>query len=78
MHEADEPDTVGDLFDADQLPGEHRALVLGAGGVARALAWAVGKLGINGWCASRSPDNGRPLTEFAFPWMQKVPLAVYR
>ena len=27
MHEADEPDAVGDLFDADQLPGKHGAEV---------------------------------------------------
>lgn len=25
MHEADQPDTVGDLFDAEQLTGEDRA-----------------------------------------------------
>ena len=43
MHEADEPDAVGDLLDADQLPGKHGAKVDLAALVAEPTA--VGDLG---------------------------------
>lgn len=54
----------------DSLAAADRVLVLGAGGVARALAWAAMRLGIGGWCASRSSDNGAPLAdEFGLEWV---------
>jgi 3-dehydroquinate dehydratase/shikimate dehydrogenase len=49
---------------------EARILVLGAGGAARAVAWAARSLGLEGWCASRSEDAGRSLAErFGLEWI---------
>ena len=44
VHEADEPDTVGDLFDADQLTRKHGTQVSAA---ATALAQDPATLGLN-------------------------------
>jgi len=61
----------------DAVAGEGRRggmppsiLILGAGGVARAVAWAARSLGFRGWCASRSADRARPFTaRFGLEWI---------
>ena len=47
-----------------------RVLILGAGGVARAVAWAVRRLGLEGWIASRTREKGVALGDaFGLEWI---------
>jgi len=49
---------------------EHRILVLGSGGVARAIAWAACRKGIGGFLASRSAGHGREIAaRFGLDWV---------